>query len=152
MAILGKNQLKYLGIVDTGISFTGKHLLSFLTCKKWKIESLCLNGNNIGYDGAKLLSDGLSKHVKIIDLSRNQLGAKGCIALSKAIINVISLDLSYNMIHNEGAKALANALEIKGSQIRELRVQGNSISQDGMIEVFKSKNMLKILDLSENIT
>ena len=58
-SIQAKNQLKYLGMMDLGITLTGKHILGFLSCKKWKIESLCLNGNNINYEGAKLLADGL---------------------------------------------------------------------------------------------
>jgi Ran GTPase-activating protein (RanGAP) involved in mRNA processing and transport len=60
--------------------------------------------------------------------------------------------LSYNNIDNEGARSLAHALETKNCQVRELRIQGNNISQDGMIEIFRSKNLLKILDISENVT
>ena len=115
--------------------------------------------------GAVSLSQGLcmNKSIKILDLSRNVLGAKGCEILceSLSMIHTLkSLDLSYNEIANQGAKAIAKL--IPKQQLFELRAQGNKISQDGMIAIFaamalkegkkpKTVCQVRILDLSVNI-
>ena len=75
-----------------------------------------------------------------------------------------SLDLSYNGIGNTGARSLAQLMP--RINLLELRIQGNSISADGMIALFQTLSLvekktklrkkasvvkLKILDMSVNI-
>lgn len=75
-----------------------------------------------------------------------------------------SLDLSYNEIGNAGARSLAQLMP--RINLLELRIQGNSISADGMIALFQTLSLvekktrmrkkasvvkLKILDMSVNI-
>ena len=126
--------------------------------KGCKIETLSLTQNKISVKGALQLAQGLcfNKSIKILELSRNQLGAKGCYLLSEALresttSNVQSLDLSYNDIGNTGAHCLATL--IAQTRIVELRIQGNSISDDGLNSLFNNLtgSGLKILDVSQNV-
>ena len=98
------------------------------------------------------------------------MGPKGCHLLCEGLKEnqrVLSIDLSYNSIGNEGAKALASLLSTKGVLLRELRIQGNSIGEVGQSALYralsltyavkakkttinKSCSMLQILDISNN--
>ena len=86
----------------------------------------------------------LNQSLKVIDLSRNDLGHKGVGLIAEALApvknatkNLLSFDVSYCNIGNEGARSLAELL-MKLTTLAELRIQGNNISQDGMIPLFKS--------------
>lgn len=86
-----------------------------------------------------VLAQGLcqNKTVRILDLSRNQLGHKGVKLIVEALNGspmLRSLDLSYNRIGNVGALALSRLL-LKSNML-ELRIQGNDISQEGMCSLF----------------
>ena len=156
----------------------GNHgIVGFLARKGCRLETLFLQGNAIGVKGAFVLAQGLcmNQSLKVLDLSRNELGHKGIGLVAEALApvknatkNLLSFDTSYCNIGNEGAKSLAELL-IKLPTLAELRVQGNKISQDGMIPLFKSLSQktqiklskkqtmdqsvskLKILDISQNV-
>lgn len=57
--------------------------------------------------------------------------------------------MSYNNISNLGAKSISEVLKTN-TKLKELRIQGNKISGDGLEELFKAlrRSCLKILDLS----
>lgn len=92
--------------------------------------------------------------IKILDLSRNEIGGKGTQILVKALYddiygtNIKSLDLSYNFVRDEGAKSLATL--VKGSSaakyggLSELRIQGNEIGLEGMSAIFKVLAQVKM--------
>jgi Ran GTPase-activating protein (RanGAP) involved in mRNA processing and transport len=159
-----KANLKYVGLIDLGVKLETSRKIHAITgqlaLKRCRIESLCLNGNQIGVRGALALAQGLclNRSVKILDLSRNRLGPKGCHLLCEALREptsaIKSLDLSYNEIQNLGARSLSELLPSSAqSRLRELRLQGNKISGDGLDILFKAlcSADLKILDLSQNI-
>lgn len=140
----------------------------YLAHKSCKLQTLFLNGNNLGLKGAMLLAQGLcfNKNIRILDLSRNSLGPKGVQLIVEALggsLMLKSLDLSYNNIGNSGAHSLSQMLP-KGNLL-ELRIQGNAVAQEGMISLFgalslaekakkkselKNLSKLKIIDLSMN--
>ena len=79
----------------------------------------------------------LNKTIRILDLSRNNLGHKGVKLIVEALTGspmLRSLDLSYNNIGNSGAMSLTQLLP--KTNLLELRIQGNNISQEGMIALF----------------
>lgn len=115
-----------------------------LGSKQCRIQTLYLNGNQIALKGAMVLAQGLclNKNIRILDLSRNNLGHKGVKLIVEALQGspmLKSLDLSYNLIGNPGAKSLTKLLP--KTNLLELRVQGNDISQEGMTAIFNTLAM-----------
>ena len=105
--------VKYLGLTEMGLSFSkDSHPITlYLGDKTCKLQTLCLAGNQISIKGALAISQGLclNKSIKVLDLSRNFVGPKGCALLAEAMSggHLKSVDLSYNTIGDEGAKALS---------------------------------------------
>lgn len=68
------------------------------------------------------------------------LGPKGTYLLCEALLesgsNLQSLDLSYNDIRCTGAHSIA--LLINTTKIVELRIQGNSIANEGLTSLFNN--------------
>ena len=82
-----------------------------------------------------------NKSIKILDVSRNKIGPKGCTLICEGLKEnkrVLSFDISYNSIGNEGTKSLASLVLAKDVLLRELRIQGNSIGEVGMCAIFKA--------------
>ena len=110
------------------------------------MSSLVLSGNKLALHASLQLSRSLllNKSIKLLDLSRNLLGPKGCSLLCEGLkenSSILSIDLSHNSIGNEGSKALAALLCVSDNVLRELRVQGNSIGEIGLCAIFRALSL-----------
>ena len=99
------------------------------------LDTLCLDDNQIGDDGATALAKLLEIHALIsLDLSSNQIGDKGATDLAKALKSsytlLITLNFGKNQITNIGAKALAEALE-SNDTLRDLYLDSNQVGDEG---------------------
>ena len=73
------------------------------------ITTLILNGNNIGNEGAALLSDVFLEQSNLLHISlrRNHIGDEGGICISDSLIEnnaILSLDIAHNDMDKEGEK------------------------------------------------
>ena len=110
-------------------------------------------------DALEFISEGLyySKNVIEIILEENKVGDRGIFLLSKALkspmINLKTLGLSYNVISDEGAKYIADALMVNKS-IKAIGLYNNNIGNYGsqaLGEMFKYNNTLESINLSKNL-
>eukprot|EP00978_Attheya_sp_CCMP212_P000352 scaffold732_cov48-Attheya_sp.AAC.3 len=89
------------------------------------------------------------------DGSQEPIFSQGAVALALALkhnTNIVSLDLSFNMIGNEGASALASAL-CENDSIRILNLEGNFIRSSGaaaIAEALCQNSRLRSISLKNN--
>ncbi len=88
------------------------------------LTHLDLEGNEIGYDGAKAIAS--LTNLTNLDLRYNQIGYDGAKAIA-SLTNLTKLNLSSNQIGADGAKAIANSL----TNLTHLDLQSNQIGDDG---------------------
>ena len=79
------------------------------------LEELYISYNNLGDDGAKLLSEGITntKTLRVLDIGDNNIGPSGTTAIANALSNNTSLeelDMSDTSIGPDEAKALGSAI------------------------------------------
>jgi len=82
----------------------------------------------------------------------NNIGNDGAIDISRALVKNRSLrkiDLKDNGIYNSGAVAFSIALEVNKT-LKEIDFSQNNISDKGVIELMKSGDKLKLLNLTKN--
>jgi len=109
-------------------------------------EVLDLSGNGLTEASIRDLSQALkdNRHIKRIDLSRNDIGNNGVVLLLKACPNLIELNLSNNHITKEGT---ALAFLASNSSLKFLDLSANDIG-DGITN-FVNNESLEELDLEE---
>ena len=121
------------------------------------IQTLSLNDNRIGSEGAAALAEGLKSctNLQNLELSLNSIGAKGAAALAeglKSCNNLQNLEFYRNNIGSNGAAALAKGL-CSCNNLQKLSFQSDYIGDDGataLVQVLKSCSNLHTLDLTEN--
>ena len=121
------------------------------------LQTLKLEKNYIGDDGAKALADSL-KHcnsLQTLNLESNKIGADGAKALADGLKHCNSLqtlNLEKNYIGADGAKALADGLKHCIS-LQTLNLEWNNIGADGakaLTDGLKHCNSLQTLNLEKN--
>ncbi len=78
------------------------------------LESLSMNHNNAGDQGAKVVSDCLGSKCKILNMVLEGITQQGAKELAKALrraSEIVSLNLTFNMIGLEGAVAVCDSLQ-----------------------------------------
>ena len=143
---ISKNVEK-LKITNTQLNF-----INFLP-----ISDLNLSFNNIGYKGAEIISNLISKTTTLIklNLQNNYLGDEGITLLCYGIEknnSIQSLNLSYNNILDYGVTNLAKSLLINNS-IKKLNLYNNNIGNDGIknfCEILSEKPSDKFIKLKIN--
>jgi len=109
-----------------------------------KLESLTLDGNDIGDSGVVTLMKSLANHPQLNNLSlgSNNIGRVGCVALSSmqsctsgcgwVVPCLVQLDLSYNRIDDTGLEALASSLA-SSTTLKRLNLSSNTfITSSGL--------------------
>ncbi|XP_048016449.1 NACHT, LRR and PYD domains-containing protein 12-like isoform X4 [Megalobrama amblycephala] len=105
-------KLEILRLSRCGVTGEGcAALVSALRSNPSHLRELDLSGNNLGYSGVKLLSDGLEKLHCTLD----------------------KLKLSHCGVTDEGFAALASALRSNPSHLRELDLSGNKLGDRGVM-------------------
>ena len=100
------------------------------------LKVLDLYSTNIGDDGAKMIAEGLGLNHTLTRLRLHScgIGASGVDTLMKTTCAVEDLDLSWNDIGDEGARAVAGRLK-KGYSSQRLNLSSCNIGLDGVREL-----------------
>ena len=117
------------------------------------ITHLDLSGDNLGDEGAKAIAAALPPSMTHLDLSKNNIGVEGAEAIAAALPpSMTHLDLSKNRIGNAGGKAIAKAAAHPQSELSDLDLSINDISEveDIAAALRESNNQLTNLNLAEN--
>ena len=124
--------------------------------KNWRnFEKLNLSYNQIKYDGAVILAEGLSNAISLVhlDLERNHLCAEAMTVLVNSIetFPLKHLNLGFNMISNCSSilKIEFNNLE----HLEHLSLSKNSINSSGiqaLVNGLEGHQALQVLDLTES--
>ncbi|XP_069757801.1 NLR family CARD domain-containing protein 3-like isoform X4 [Narcine bancroftii] len=98
----------------------------------------------------------LSHHTTIetLELDGCKAGASGLQRLESVFSRVKTLSLEGNMLKDEGAELIANALKIETCKIETLRLKHNSIGEKGaaqIAEALKTNSRLEVLGLRANV-
>ena len=114
------------------------------------LQVLCLNGNDLGDDGAIILAEGLKFHCSLQELylSRNKISATGVTALMRYACPLVTLGLSFNIIGDDGAREVAHKLKCKSLMKLDLSKCGIGIDgAEALVDSIPS-DMIVDLDLS----
>lgn len=137
--ILDSNRLGVEGCRVIGDFLKDEQLLA-------RLKKLTINSNDIGSEGAKLIADGLSSssrgsissnnrpsndrnYLFALEMSCNQIGDAGCIAMASALKrndSLAGLDISRNEITTVGATSLLDALRHCNSTLQRLSISDNN--------------------------
>ena len=133
-ASLNSSSLQYLDLSNTGTSDEGVAILSSALQCNFSLQTLILHSNNdITHEGVGiLLESGVHSHLSKLDISFCQTGwsvemINALMTTVPSFSTLLSLDLSYNDLEDEGISALISAIS-NGSNITKLFIGGNSIS------------------------
>lgn len=144
---LAANEIKSKAIIDLssqGIDPEGATAIANAMSANWPYGiTLNLANNHIGNEGLKAIckaiiySDAYCEGIKI-DFSNNQIGNQGAQSFAEILkirtsLDNTEFDLSYNMITNIGAKAIALGLRNIDKYQKDIRInlEGNKINQIG---------------------
>jgi len=131
-----------------------------------KLSKLVLVGNKIADEGISAFVDWMlhsedpekpNQHIlPEIELAENLVSAKGCEALAKLLSknpNISRVDLSNNLVDDDGAIAFAELLKSSKSKVKELGLSSNHISSKGasaIAEALKMSTQELTVDMSGN--
>ena len=134
-------ELKGNNISPKGISLICKPL-SFSK----NLNNINLEWNNIGLgieglESLKILLDN-NKNVRYIDLRNNKIGDSGqiCNIIRNNDGNLVTFDLRWNELNNLEAQKILSAVESNVSGLKELKLNGNNISENILIEIDDALN------------
>jgi hypothetical protein len=157
----GRERIRKLIIMFCHIS--DQHLLSLAAnsgdgTMLDRLTEIQLGSNVIGERGAIGLGTFMatqSSSLKTLSLGSNQLFCKGAAALAKSICfsSLTHLDLSANLIQNEGAIAVSNAIEQCLSLV-SVNLEGNHISDEGVASLAHAVSIncrIRVLNLAYNV-
>ena len=115
--------------------------------------------NEIGLQGIKALEDclSLSKTIKELNLSGNNIGDEGVTIVIKALSNkkkqsLHVLSLSNNRISSAGCKKICEFIAVC-SPLEEIQLSNNDIDNEGakkLIQVLKNKKKFSNIDIDNN--
>ncbi|CAM4659040.1 unnamed protein product [Leuciscus chuanchicus] len=132
-------------------------LASVLSSDSSSLKYLDLSNNNLKDSGVKLFSDGLKENCKLekLRLSDCSISEEGYKALASALrsnpSHLIELDLTGNDPGQSGVKELSDLLQDPNCHLKTLRLNNNSITEEGCSALTSAFNSNLIeLDLSGN--
>lgn len=138
-------QISHLDLSDCDIGDEGAFKLSqFLSKSFSKVKNLVLKMNGIGRDGMNCLVDGLTTNQSLTTLHMqcNEIDDIGVHALMKSlslgISNVEDLSLSANLISEIGAKEIASMLH--KTKLKRLHLDHNFIGDEGAQHLAQALN------------
>ena len=121
---------------------TAWEINSFLKKRKIQPRTLKFSGNEITYQGAKLLINGLN-NIQYLDLSKNKINSD--ISLAHVLNTLVELKLDENKV-GEGIKNILPFLP----NLEKLSISKNNIEDDGALLIAQYLKKLTILNISEN--
>jgi hypothetical protein len=127
--------------------------------KKHSLTEFSLKGAIVDSDNKKLLAKSIAKNKSIVKLClhSNKLQLPGIIRNTKKYFKSFSrlthLDMSFNSLPAQGAKAMAKLLENENCALATLILSKNNLTTKGvnvLLPALKGNTTLKHLDLSRN--
>ncbi len=120
------------------------------------IQTLDLSGQCLGAEGTSALADARLPWLQQLSVSRTRLGPAGAQKLAQLISRthrMSSLRIMFNLIGNEGASALGNAIRVSCIKtLEELNITGCELDSAGVIALFTplKDSMLRELRMDYN--
>eukprot|EP01028_Stygiella_incarcerata_P010674 TRINITY_DN564_c0_g1_i4.p1 TRINITY_DN564_c0_g1~~TRINITY_DN564_c0_g1_i4.p1 ORF type:complete len:613 (-),score=158.42 TRINITY_DN564_c0_g1_i4:266-2104(-) len=126
------------------------------------LSVLNLSGNEIGVEGAKVISiwlkDDLHSRIEILSLSENHIGSEGAALIGASLATntcLKSLNLNRNEIGDDGVTAIALSLVPLGENktLQKISLSGNVISDSGvesLMRILGADSSLRHIDLERN--
>ncbi|XP_015062352.1 RAN GTPase-activating protein 2 [Solanum pennellii] len=122
------------------------------------LEDFRCSSTRVGSEGGSALCEalGMCSHLKKLDLRDNMFGPEVGLVLSKALSkheNLKEIYLSYLNVEDEGAIAIANALQDSAPSLAVLEMAGNDITAEAASAIascIAAKQLLAKLSLGEN--
>ncbi|EHB05184.1 NACHT, LRR and PYD domains-containing protein 14 [Heterocephalus glaber] len=151
--------LERLSLESCGLTEASCEALSLALISNKRLTHLCLSNNKVGDHGIKLLSAAL-KHpectLQSLVLIGSVLTTACCPDLASAILNspnLLSLDLGYNDLRDEGVKILCEALRNPKCNIQRLGLEHCGLTslccQDLSSALLSNKRLVK-MNLTQN--
>lgn len=145
--------LRKLSITRCEIDQSGAVLLSSGLEVNKSLESLILNENNVGDDGARSICRALTvgnKTLSTFSLATNGIGPDGMssvVEMMEGNKSLTFLNVGNNKIGNCGVATLCRALKVNKS-IAKLNIESNGISQEGALQLIdvlaQNKNVVEL--------
>jgi len=110
------------------------------------LRYLLLSGNELGYDGVKLLAEKLPSKLRVLDLAENEIGDSGLKVL-KLPSSLKTLNLSSNKIGDDGLREFNNGIT---KTLTTLDLSYNDIGMKGVIALAFGTSFSRIVDISNN--
>jgi Ran GTPase-activating protein (RanGAP) involved in mRNA processing and transport len=158
---LAQNKIKDLAVRELIDGLVADKADQKLRRDSSSLTQLDLSGNNIGPIGAGHIANALHharlKNLKIVDVSLNQIGAEGGIAIAAGLeksITLGELNLSQNQI-GDGVINIAKSIRRnqQGTRIAKLDLSLNSISDEGcyhLAAMLRDNTSIQQLNLANN--
>jgi len=148
-SLLFASKLQHVNLSDNTFSGKAAPVLAQALQKQTKLRTLVLNFTGLGDAGVKELASKLESAVlETLDLSGNDITSQGAHHVVKLVKpSLIKLHLDDNELESSGAKIIAAGIET--TNLRELHMSTNSISQIGGIAIVKSVIKLQNLQVIE---
>lgn len=151
-------KLKVLQFHNNMTGDEGAFSISDFVNRSPNLEDFQCSSTRIGSEGGVALARALCSctHMKKLDLRDNMFGVEAGIALGNALslfTGLTEVYLSYLNVEDEGAKALANALQESAPSLEVLEMAGNDITSQvasTLAACLAAKQYLKKLCLAEN--
>mmetsp|Transcript_2320 Transcript_2320/g.6943 ORF Transcript_2320/g.6943 Transcript_2320/m.6943 type:complete len:568 (-) Transcript_2320:116-1819(-) len=151
-----KPNLKRLYINNSGLNDDAAKMLRKFLGNNTKLEVLHINNNLLESSGSMQLCKMLTEDLQELVCSSVRLGRVGSMAIGqkmRSFNNVKYLDMSDNVVSDDGSEALANAL-VNQKNLRVLNLRDASLEDSGTISIMnaleKSAPDIEVIDLSAN--
>jgi Ran GTPase-activating protein (RanGAP) involved in mRNA processing and transport len=142
-ALRKNSHLTYLDISGNRLGPAGAGVIAEALKANAVLTTLVMSENEIGASGAAPLTDLLvqTSTLRSLKLASNALGCKGAVILAMSLTSVqqslTDLDISCNSIADEGALAVAKALQ-ENPLLHTVNLRDNPISPDGAKELSRA--------------
>ena len=160
MEAISNKKIEFLDLSDNAFGPTAIPSFDFFLRTCTNLESLELENNGLGPEGAEMVCNALLQNdkikLKMLTINRNRLEEKGALALAKVIEKMKSfehLEFYQNGISSKGMKAIFLALK-ENKNLEVLKINDNITKNalKDLIEILPGFTKLKIIDISDSIT
>ena len=153
-AVITTNTIRILYMEGIGLKALEASTISDAMCC---LEELYIRDNNLGDDGAEMISSGIKQtnSLKVLDIGYNKITVTGSIQIANSLRHNTSielLDIMGNAVDQDGARAFAKTIADNRS-IKELNFAKCKISEAGAKSIANSlafNASLKVLNMSQN--
>jgi len=118
-AVINTNTIKVLHMAHIGLTAQEALVISdMMTC----LEGLNINHNELGNDGAIIISEGLTKTntLRVLDISYNNITATGAAAIANSVLHHNTSLEALSMDDSDGATSITQAILKKETTLKKI--------------------------------